>query len=407
MGVATTIEDLRSEAKRRVPRAIFDYADRGSYDEATLRANREDLSAIKLRQRVMIDVSQRQLATTIVGETATIPLAIAPTGLTGLFHGDGEIHGARAAQKFGVPFCLSTMSICSIEDVAGAVDHPFWFQLYVMRDRGFSRSLVERAIAAKCSALVLTLDLQIQGQRHRDIKNGLSVPPRLTMANALDIMTKPGWAQSVLRGRRKSFGNLEGRVPGSDSLTTLSQWIAGQFDPSLSWKDVEWIRSIWPGKLILKGILDPEDARIAADTGADAIVVSNHGGRQLDGTCSSVAALPAIAETIGTRSEILFDGGVMSGQDVLRAVSLGARGCMIGKAFLYALAARGGAGVELALDIIRRELDVSMALTGQTDIARVDASILCRPGLAQGEVGGEENACFSSSRPLAKSAPGG
>jgi len=376
MPTITNIQDLRALAARRIPRAIFDYADRGSYDEVTLRANRADLAAIGLRQRVMIDVDKRSVATRILGEDVTMPLAIAPTGLTGLFHGDGEILGARAAQAFGIPFCLSTMSICSIEDVRGAVKKPFWFQLYVMRDRGFSQSLIERAKAAQCSALVLTLDLQIQGQRHRDLKNGLAVPPRLTLANALDIATKPAWAMKVLFGKRRSFGNLEGRVGGADSLTTLAQWTASQFDASLSWKDVEWVRSIWPGKLILKGVLDEEDARIAAATGADAVVVSNHGGRQLDGARSSISALPGIVQAIGDRTEVLFDGGVQSGQDILKAVALGARGCLMGKAFLYGLAAMGEAGVTKALEIMRKELDISMALTGTGDITKVDRSSL-------------------------------
>lgn len=376
MAAVTNIQDLRAIAKRKVPRAIFHYADRGSYDETTLRANKADLSAIGLRQRVMIDVSERSTATTMIGEKVALPLAIAPTGLTGLFHGNGEIHGCRAAQAAGIPFTLSTMSICSIEDVAGAVDKPFWFQLYVMRDRKFSESLIERAKAAKCSALVLTLDLQIQGQRHMDIKNGLAVPPKLTLANALDIATKPRWIASVLMGKRHSFGNLAVRQE-SDSLSTLSQWIAGQFDPSLSWKDVEWVRSIWPGKLILKGVLDVEDAKIAAATGADAIVVSNHGGRQLDGAISSIKALPRIVDAIGgSKSEVWFDGGVQSGQDILKARALGARGCMMGKAFLWSLAAGGQAGVAKAIEIMRKELDVSMALTGTKDIEQVDKSVL-------------------------------
>jgi L-lactate dehydrogenase (cytochrome) len=376
MTTVTNIQDLRAIAKRRVPRAIFDYADRGSYDEATIRANRNDLAAIPLRQRVMIDVSQRSLATTMLGEKVALPLAIAPTGLTGLFHGDGEIHGCRAAHKAGIPFTLSTMSICSIEDVAGAVDKPFWFQLYVMRDRAFSASLIERAKAAKCSALVLTLDLQIQGQRHQDIKNGLAVPPKLTVANALDIATKPGWALKVLMGKRHSFGNLQERVPGADSLTTLSQWIAGQFDPSLSWQDVEWVRSLWPGKLILKGVLDVEDAKIAAASGADAIVVSNHGGRQLDGARSTISALPRVVEAVGDKTEVLFDSGVQSGQDILKALAYGAKGCLMGKAFLYGLAAGGEAGVTKAIEIIAKELDVSMALTGTKDVRAVDKGVL-------------------------------
>ena len=376
MSPVTCIADLRSIAQRRIPRAIFEYADRGSYSESTLRDNSDALAALRLRQRVMIDVSERNLATTMIGQPVTMPVAIAPTGLTGLFHADGEILGARAAQAFGVPFTLSTMSICSIEDVAGAVSQPFWFQLYVMRDRGFSKSLVERAIAAKCSALVLTLDLQIQGQRHRDIKNGLSVPPKLTLANMLDVATKPAWALKVLRGKRRTFGNLAERVPGSDNLSTLSQWIAGQFDPSLSWNDVAWIRSLWPGKLILKGILDLEDAKIAAETGADAIVVSNHGGRQLDGAAASISVLPDIAAAVGQKTEIMFDGGIRSGQDVLKAIALGARSCMIGKSWLYGLAAGGEAGVLQTLEIIRREMDVSMALTGTRDIRAVDRAIL-------------------------------
>lgn len=378
MTVVTNVQDLRALARRRVPRAIFDYADRGSYDEVTLRANRAGLAAIGLRQRVMVDVSTRTTATTLAGQAATMPVAIAPTGLTGLFHRNGEIHGARAAEAFGVPFCLSTMSICSIEDVRAATTKPFWFQLYVMRDRGFARSLIERAAAAQCSALVLTLDLQIQGQRHQDLKNGLAVPPRLTLANALDIMRKPGWATGVLFGKRRTFGNLAGQIKGSDNLATLSQWIASQFDPSLNWQDIEWVRKMWPGKLILKGVLDVEDARAAAASGADAIVVSNHGGRQLDGAMASIAALPAIVDAVGGRTEILFDGGVQSGQDVLKALALGARGCLIGKAFLYGLAAQGEEGVTRTLEIIRRELDVSMALTGIRDVAGVTPAVLHR-----------------------------
>jgi L-lactate dehydrogenase (cytochrome) len=374
----TNIEDLRQLAMRRAPRAIFEYVDRGSYSEDTIRANSADLAAIRLRQRVMIDVSNRNLATTMLGEPVSMPVAIAPTGLTGIMHGDGEILGCRAAHAAGIPFCLSTMSICSIEDVAANVSKPFWFQLYVMKDRGFSRSLVERAIAAKCSALMLTLDLQIQGQRHRDIKNGLAVPPKLTLANALDIATKPAWALKVLMGKRKTFGNLAGRIPSAKSLTTLSQWIAGQFDPSLNWKDVEWIRGMWPGKLILKGVLDAEDAKLAAATGADALVVSNHGGRQLDGAPSSVAALPRVVDAVGDRTEVWFDSGIRSGQDVLRALALGARATMIGKSWLYGLGAGGEAGVTKALEILRKELDVSMALTGTRDVREVDARVLDR-----------------------------
>ncbi len=375
----TCIEDLRTIARSRVARAMFDYVDRGSYDEMTLASNRGDLAALRLRQRVMVDVSDRSTAATLLGEPVMMPVALAPTGLTGLVHRDGEILAARAAQAAGIPFCLSTMSICSIEDVQAAVDKPFWFQLYVMRDRGFVKSLIERAIAARCSALVLTLDLQIQGQRHQDIRNGLAVPPRLTLANALDIASKPRWALGVLSGKRKTFGNLAGQIKAAGNLKTLSHWIAGQFDPSLNWADVEWIRSIWPGKLILKGVLDPEDARLAAATGADAIVVSNHGGRQLDGAPSSIAALPSVVDAIGNRSEVWFDGGVRSGQDVIKALALGARGVMIGKAFLYGLGAGGEQGVRTAIELIRRELDVTMALTGQRTLERVDSSLIWRP----------------------------
>lgn len=376
MQAITHVEDLRRMAKRRVARAIFDYVDSGSYDEVTLHANRSDLAALRLRQRVMVDVSSRNLSTTMLGQPVSMPVGLAPTGLTGIMHGDGEILAARAAERAGVPFCLSTMSICSIEDVRDAVTQPFWFQLYVMRDRAFSQSLIERAIAANCSALVLTLDLQIQGQRHRDIKNGLAVPPRLTLANALDIARKPSWALGVMMGKRKSFGNLESQLAKAGNLKTLSEWIAGQFDPSLNWNDVAWVRRLWPGKLILKGVLNVEDARLAADSGADAIVVSNHGGRQLDGAPSSIAALPGIAEAVGDRVEIMFDGGIRSGQDVLRALALGAKSCLIGRAFLYGLGALGEAGVTATLDIIRKELDVAMALTGTRDIREVTADVL-------------------------------
>jgi len=376
MPVITNIDDLRRMAQKRVARAISDYVARGSYDEQTLRANRADLEALRFRQRVAIDVDRRSTRTTMAGEEASMPVAIAPVGLTGLNWADGEILGARAAQAFGIPFTLSTMSICSIEDVAGEVEKPFWFQLYVMRDRGFAASLIERAKAAKCSALVLTLDLQIQGQRHMDLKNGLAVPPKLTLGTLLDVMTKPGWALNVLGGRRKSFGNLEGRIPDAKSLTTLSQWIAGQFDPTLSWKDVEWVKSLWGGKLILKGILDAEDARIAASTGADAIVVSNHGGRQLDGTVSSIRALPEVVQAVGGRCEVWFDGGIQSGQDVLRALALGARGTMIGKAFAWGLGAMGEAGVTRVLEILKKELDVTMALCGIRDVKEANPSIL-------------------------------
>ncbi len=376
MPVVTNIADLRRMAQKRVAKAIFDYVDRGSYDESTLRANSADLDDIKFRQRVAINVDNRSTAVKMIGTDAIMPVAIAPTGLTGLNWANGEMLGARAAERFGIPFTLSTMSICSIEDVASAVTKPFWFQLYVMRDRGFAASLIERAKAAKCSALMLTLDLQIQGQRHQDLKNGLSVPPQLTLATMLDIMTKPGWALNVMTGRRKSFGNLEGRIKNADTLTTLSQWIAGQFDPTLSWDDVAWVKSLWGGKLILKGILDAEDAKLAAACGVDAIVVSNHGGRQLDGTVSSIHALPEVVQAVGDRTEVWFDGGIRSGQDVLKAVALGAKGTMIGKSFLYGLGAMGEEGVTLALEIIRKELDVTMALCGLKDIKDAGPSIL-------------------------------
>ena len=376
MQVVTNIADLRRMAKKRVAKAIFDYVDRGSYDEVTLRANGADLDALKFRQRVAINVDNRSTSSKMIGTDVTMPVAIAPTGLTGLNWADGEMLGARAAERFGIPFTLSTMSICSIEDVASAVTKPFWFQLYVMRDRGFAASLIERAKAAKCSALMLTLDLQIQGQRHQDLKNGLAVPPQLTLGTLLDVMTKPGWALNVMTGRRKSFGNLEGRIKNADTLTTLSQWIAGQFDPTLSWADVEWVKSQWGGKLILKGILDAEDAKIAAGCGADAMVVSNHGGRQLDGTVSSIRALPEVVQAVGDRTEVWLDGGIRSGQDVLRAVALGAKGTMIGKSFLYGLGAMGEEGVTRALEIIRKELDVTMALCGLKDIKDASPSIL-------------------------------
>ncbi|MSQ63744.1 MAG: alpha-hydroxy-acid oxidizing protein [Betaproteobacteria bacterium] len=378
MPVITNIEDLRQIAERRVAKAIYDYVSRGSYDEVTLRANRDDVEALKLRQRVAIDVDHRSTRTTLVGQDVTMPVGIAPVGLIGLNWANGEILGARAAEKFGIPFTLSTMSICSIEDVAGAVSKPFWFQLYVFRDRGFAASLIERAKAAKCSALMLTLDLQIQGQRHMDLKNGLTVPPQLKLANLVDMLCKPSWSFNMLQSKRRSFGNLEGQIKGADNLLTLSQWIAGQFDPTLSWKDIEWVKKLWGGKLILKGILDADDAKIAASTGADAIVVSNHGGRQLDGTVSSIRALPEVVDAVGGRLEVFFDGGVRSGQDVLKALALGARGVFIGKAFAWALGAMGEEGVSLALNIIRKELDVSMALCGLRDVKEAGPAILRR-----------------------------
>ena len=375
---ATSIDDLRDIAKARVPKAFFEYADHGSYSQSTMRANRSDLQAIGLRQRVAIDVDKRDLQTTIAGIPAKLPLALAPIGLCGMQHGDGEILAARAAAAAGIPFCLSTMSICSIEDVAAASPVPFWFQLYVMRDRGFVKALIERAIAAKCSVLVPTLDLQILGKRYCDVKNGMTVPPKVTVANVIDVATKPRWAWSILNGKRKNFGNISGHVAGMESVSTLSQWIGQQFDPTLSWKDLEWIRSIWPGKIVLKGILDVEDAKIAASLGVTAIVASNHGGRQLDGAPSSISQLGRIVDAVQGKTEVIFDGGVRSGQDVLRALAYGASSCMIGRAYIYGLGAGGQAGVTKAIEIIRDELDVSMALTGTRSVREIDRSVLAQ-----------------------------
>jgi L-lactate dehydrogenase (cytochrome) len=375
---AICIDDLRDMAKARVPKAFFEYADHGSYSQSTMRANRSDLQAIGLRQRVAIDVDKRDLKTTIAGTPANLPLALAPIGLCGMQHGDGEILAARAAAAAGIPFCLSTMSICSIEDVAAASPVPFWFQLYVMRDRGFVKSLIERAIAAKCSVLVPTLDLQILGKRYCDVKNGMTVPPKVTVANVIDVATKPRWAWSILNGKRKNFGNISGHVSGMESVSTLSQWIGQQFDPTLSWKDLEWIRSIWPGKIVLKGILDVEDAKIAASLGVTGIVASNHGGRQLDGAPSSISQLGRIVDAVQGKTEVIFDGGVRSGQDVLRALAYGASSCMIGRAYIYGLGAGGQAGVTKAIEIIRDELDVSMALTGTRSVREIDRSVLAQ-----------------------------
>jgi L-lactate dehydrogenase (cytochrome) len=372
----TCIEDLRRLHKRRVPRAFFDYADRGSYTEDTLRANSEDLAQIKFRQRILVDVSKRDLSTTILGEPAAMPLILAPVGLLGMQHGDGEIHACRAAQAAGIPFTQSTMSICSIEDIAAAVDKPFWFQLYVMKDRGFIKALIERAIAAKCSALVVTVDLQVIGQRHQDIKNGMTVPPEWSLSKLVDFATKPAWVSGVLRGKRRTFGNLAGHLKVSDDITSLSTWINSQFDTSLNWKDIDWIRSIWPGKLILKGILDVEDAELAAKTGAQAIVVSNHGGRQLDGAPSSIEVLPEIVDAVGTQMEIMFDGGIRTGMDVVRALALGAKSCMIGRAYAYGLGAGGQEGVAKALDILSKEMLTTMGLCGVNRVSEIDDSLL-------------------------------
>lgn len=377
MTVITSVEDLRVLAKKRVPRMFYDYADSGSWTESTYRANESDFQKIKLRQRILVNMEHRSTATTMIGQNVAMPVAIAPTGLTGMQHADGEILAARAAKDFGVPFTLSTMSICSIEDVAEGTDyHPFWFQLYVMKDRDFIERLIERAKRANCSALVLTLDLQILGQRHKDLKNGLSAPPKMTLANMIDIATKPRWALGMLGTQRRQFGNIVGHVKGVSDMSKLSEWTASQFDPALNWNDVEWIKKLWGGKLILKGIQDPEDARLALNSGADALIVSNHGGRQLDGAESSIQCLPAIVDAVGKQIEIHMDGGVRSGQDVLKARALGAQGCYIGRAFLYGLGAMGGPGVTKVLEMIHKELDLTMAFCGHTDVETVDKSIL-------------------------------
>ena len=372
----TCIEDLRVIAKRRVPRMFYDYCDSGSYTQSTYRANEADFQSIKLRQRVAVNMTGRSTRSTLVGQPVAMPVAIAPTGLTGMQHADGEILAARAAKAFGIPFTLSTMSICSIEDVAQHAGPGFWFQLYVMRDRDYIERLIERAKAAGCTALQLTLDLQILGQRHKDIKNGLSTPPKPTIANLINLATKPRWCLGMLGTSRRSFGNIVGHAKGVGDLSSLSSWTAEQFDPELNWGDVEWIKKRWGGKLILKGIMDAEDARLAVDSGADALIVSNHGGRQLDGAPSSIHALPAIAAAVGQQIEVWMDGGIRSGQDVLKARALGAHGTMIGRSFLYGLGAFGQAGVTRALEIIQKELDVTMAFCGRTQIDQVDQSIL-------------------------------
>ena len=376
MTVITNIEDLRVLAQKRVPRMFYDYADSGSWTEGTYRANSEDFHRIKLRQRVAVNMEGRSTATTMVGQAAKMPVAIAPVGLTGMQHADGEIHAARAAEKFGIPFTLSTMSICSMEDIAAHTQAPFWFQLYMMRDREAMARMIERARAARCSALVLTLDLQVIGQRHKDIKNGLTAPPRPTLRNMINLATKPGWCMGMLGTRRRTFGNLVGHVKGVSDMSSLAAWTNEQFDPTLSWADIEWVKRQWGGKLILKGIMVEEDARLAVEVGADAIVVSNHGGRQLDGAPSSIVALPPIVDAVGGRLEVWMDGGVRSGQDVLKAWALGARGTMIGRAMVYGLGAMGEAGVTKALQMIHKELDVTMAFCGHTNIATVDRSIL-------------------------------
>jgi L-lactate dehydrogenase (cytochrome) len=376
MTVITTIEDLRVLAKKRVPRMFYDYADAGSWTESTYRANSEDFARIKFRQRVAVNLVDRTTRSTMAGQEVAMPVALAPTGLTGMQHADGEILAARAAERFGVPFTLSTMSICSIEDVAAHTTKPFWFQLYVMKDRDFINRLIDRARAARCSALVLTLDLQVLGQRHKDIRNGMTAPPRLTLPNILNLATKPRWCMNILRTPRRGFGNIVGHATSVSDMSSLSSWTSQQFDPALSWADVEWIKQRWGGKLIIKGIMDPVDARLAADSGADALIVSNHGGRQLDGAQSSIGALPAIVEAVGKQIEVHMDGGVRSGQDVIRALALGAKGVYIGRPFLYGLGAQGEAGVSKCLEIIRNELDLTMAFCGLRDVRDVDRNIL-------------------------------
>ena len=376
MPVITCIEDLRLLAKRRVPKMFYEYADSGSWTESTYRANESDFAPIRLRQRVAVDIDNRTLVSTMVGQPVSMPIALAPVGLTGMQHADGEILAARAAAKAGVPFTLSTMSICSIEDVAENTDAPFWFQLYVMRDRDFITRLIERARAAQCPALVLTLDLQVMGQRHKDIRNGLSAPPKPTLANLANLATKPRWCFGMLRTKRRTFRNIAGHAKGVDDLGSLSSWTNQQFDPTLDWDDVKWVRDQWKGKLILKGILDPEDVEPAIASGADAIIVSNHGGRQLDGALSAIRALPAIVEAVRGRTEVHLDSGVRSGQDVIKALALGARAVHVGRAFVYGLGAMGEAGVTTALAILRKELDVTMGFCGLRDVKKVDRSIL-------------------------------
>jgi len=380
MTTVTCIEDLRVLYEKRVPQMFYDYAESGSWTESTLRDNVDAFARIKLRQKVLVNIADRSLASTMAGQAVTMPVALAPTGLTGMQHADGEILAARAAEKFGVPFCLSTMSICSIEDVADQTTQPFWFQLYVMRDRDYIARLIQRAKAAQCSALVLTLDLQIMGQRHKDIKNGLSTPPKMTLQNIANIATNPRWAMGMLRTRRHHFGNIVGHVSGVDNMGSLSQWTTSQFDPSLSWEDVAWVKEQWGGKLILKGVMDPEDAYMAVKSGADALIVSNHGGRQLDGAPAALDALPAIVAAVGDEIEIWMDGGIRSGQDVFKAIALGAKGTLIGRAFLYGLGAMGEAGVTRCLQIIEKELDLTMAFSGLSDINEVDEQVIWAPG---------------------------
>lgn len=376
MATPLTIADLKKLAQRRVPKMFFDYADSGAWTESTYRANESDFSQIKLRQRVLVDMSNRSLETTMIGQKVSMPVALAPTGMTGMQYADGEMLAARAAEEFGVPFTLSTMSICSIEDVASVTTRPFWFQLYVMRDRDFVLDLIRRARAAKCSALVLTADLQILGQRHKDLRNGLSAPPKFTPKHLWQMAMRPFWCLDMLQTKRRFFGNIVGHAKNVANVASVSTFAHEQFDPQLSWSDVAWIKEQWGGPLIIKGILDPEDARAAVDTGADAIIVSNHGGRQLDGASSSISMLPKIIDAVGDRIEVHLDGGIRSGQDVLKALALGAKGTYIGRPFLYGLGAMGKEGVTMALGIIRKEMDITMALCGKRDINDVNSSII-------------------------------
>jgi L-lactate dehydrogenase (cytochrome) len=374
--VITNIEDLRVLHQKRAPKMFYDYADSGSWTEGTYRANESDFSKIKFRQRVAVNIDHRSIASTMLGSPVSMPVAMAPVGMTGMQHADGEILAARAAKDFGIPFCLSTMSICSMEEVAKKTNHPFWFQLYVMRDKRFVQSLIERARAVHCAALVVTLDLQILGQRHKDLKNGLSAPPKPTLSNLINLMTKPRWCLGMLGTQNRQFGNIVGHVEGVDDMSSLSAWTASQFDPSLDWNEVAQIKKLWGGKLILKGILDPEDAKLAVAVGADAIIVSNHGGRQLDGAPSTIQALPAIVDAVGSQIEIWLDSGIRSGQDVVKALALGATGTMIGRSYIYGLGAMGQPGVTKALEIIAKELDLTMAFCGIKDVKQLSKDIL-------------------------------
>ena len=384
MPTITNIEDLRTIARRRCPRVMFDYVDSGSYDEVTRDANRDELKSIRFRQRVLVDTTGRTMETELLGTKLSMPVAIAPTGLTGLVYGDGEMLAARAAEHEGTVYTLSTMSICTIEDVRAVTQKPFWFQLYVFRDRGFCEEIIGRARDAGCPVLFVTVDLPQRGQRHADLKNGLTVPPRLTLRNALDIATKPAWMARVLMGKRKTFGNVDHYLKRNNIKFGTANWSQNHFDQSLNWRDIDWIRKLWPGKLVLKGILDVDDAKTAVAAGADGIVVSNHGGRQLDGAPATIRVLPEIASAVGDRTEVLFDGGIRSGPDVMKALALGARGCLIGRAYLYGLAALGEAGVRKAVDIIRQEMDITMMLTGLRDLKKVPREILYDGGDARG-----------------------